>query len=436
MHDAEPEPGLLQLPADVLKRILSSLPVQDRIGSCGLVCQQLRRATAAATNALVVQSKAKTYAYLEQYGHFLTSLKVKEWGKAPAPPFPCHNLRHLDLQDGVLRLMPVRSSLTALTKLGLTNMSFGSTRDVEVLSSNMTSLQELSIVEEPLVRHDPLATSTLRVLPPFARLTCLELKAPPVTDSYLQHLNSLTALQSLSIAARPDIRWDFALLAAGGNSRHVLSPGVTPAAFKGVTSLQQLTSLELDIRAVDETMCPFFASLTALRSLQLPELEELHPIVLTVLTQLHEFSLGGLGPDLEDSDAFELLSLLPGLQQLRVLKFSSLKLFEESLVPAAAFSALTASSNLQQLVLDCADLVDGAWAHVFPSNRQLPQLTELCIEAHSEIGEETSWYTPFSKDELLGFAKCCPGMRGCTLHGVSLTLAPHLTALQQLAALT
>lgn len=190
MHAAEPR--LLQLPADVLKGILVSLSVQDRIGSCGSVCQQLRHAAAAATHALAVQSKAKACAYLEQHGHFLTRLEVQEWGEAQVPPFPCHNLRHLDLKDGVLRLMPGRSSLTALTHLGLTNMSFGSTWDVDVLRSNMTSLLELSIVVGLFACHDPLATSTLHVLPPFTRLTRLELNAPHVIDPYLQHLGSLT----------------------------------------------------------------------------------------------------------------------------------------------------------------------------------------------------------------------------------------------------
>lgn len=53
-----------------------------------------------------------------------------------------------------------------------------------------------------------------------------------------------------------------------------------------------------------------------------------------------------------------------------------MKLFEDSPVPAAAFSALTASSNLQQLVLHHTDLVDDAWAHVFevmqPRQVQVP----------------------------------------------------------------
>lgn len=50
--------------------------------------------------------------------------------------------------------------------------------------------------------------------------------------------------------------------------------------------------------------------------------------------------------------------------------------------------------------------------------------------------ERTSCYTPFSPDEFQGVVKCCPGLRSCTLSGVSTALVPQLTALQQLASLT
>lgn len=133
-------------------------------------------------------------------------------------------------------------------------------------------------------RPDPLATLTLHVLPPFTRLTRLELNAPQVIDPYLQHLGSLTALLSLSIRSHADYRWDVV-----SKSSRLLSPGVTPAAVSGVTGLQQLTSLELNISSVDDTMCPFFTSLTALRSLHLPWLHHLDLCVLTALMQLHVF---------------------------------------------------------------------------------------------------------------------------------------------------
>lgn len=139
---------------------------------------------------------------------------------------------------------------------------------------------------------------------------------------------------------------------------------------------------------------------------------------------------------MDDVDGFELLELLPELQQLRVLKFDSVYVFGDSQPPAAAFSALTASSNLQQLVLDHTGLVDSAWAHVLPSNRQFPQLTELRVEAFIELGDPSALgYTPFSPDGFLRFVKCCPGMRSCTLlHGFSAVAVPQLTALQQLPA--
>jgi hypothetical protein len=45
----------------------------------------------------------------------------------------------------------------------------------------------------------------------------------------------------------------------------------------------------------------------------------------------------------------------------------------------AAYSSLTASSNLQSLTIEGANMPDGVWQHVFGAARQLPQLKSLVL---------------------------------------------------------
>lgn len=80
----------------------------------------------------------------------------------------------------------------------------------------------------------------------------------------------------------------------------------------------------------------------------------------------------------EDETGAELLALLPQLQQLTHLGLVDTRgLFS---CPAAAFSALTCSSSLQELVLHGVQHSTGQlWQHVFPPKVQLTRLQKLCI---------------------------------------------------------
>jgi hypothetical protein len=48
--------------------------------------------------------------------------------------------------------------------------------------------------------------------------------------------------------------------------------------------------------------------------------------------------------------------------------------------PQAAYAAMTASSRLQHLNISECALPAGAWQHMFPAGRQLPQLQEFNIK--------------------------------------------------------
>jgi hypothetical protein len=72
----------------------------------------------------------------------------------------------------------------------------------------------------------------------------------------------------------------------------------------------------------------------------------------------------------------QLLSHLQPLQQLTHLSFTDVTWAsaEHTNPPAAAYSALTASSKLQHLSMYGCTMLQGLWQHVFPTGRQLPHL--------------------------------------------------------------
>lgn len=76
----------------------------------------------------------------------------------------------------------------------------------------------------------------------------------------------------------------------------------------------------------------------------------------------------------------QLLSHLQHMQQLTYLSLDrSLKSDDEVNPPAAAYSALTASSKLAHLDICGCNVPAGAWQHIFPTGRQLPHLHTLYL---------------------------------------------------------
>jgi hypothetical protein len=73
-----------------------------------------------------------------------------------------------------------------------------------------------------------------------------------------------------------------------------------------------------------------------------------------------------------------LLSYLQEMQQLTSLTMGQ-SLSRPDAAPAAAYAALAASSNLRQLDIRHSALPAGAWEHMFPAGRPLPQLQGLIV---------------------------------------------------------
>lgn len=188
-------------------------------------------------------------------------------------------------------------------------------------------------------------------------LTHLELRGG-LSEGSLQHISRLTLLDSLAI--------DFE-----GSS-------TTPAALIGLDKLQQLTFLALtdtDISISSDTV-PGLSKLTGLQALWLFNCRSISPSLLAPLTKLQHLDLDGTAPAGGVRGVTALLSVLPRLQHLTHLDLcdclaSTMMAGEDSTaaaaaaqVPAAAFSALTASSCLAFLDIQGADLPQEAWQHL------------------------------------------------------------------------
>jgi len=69
------------LPVDIWQRVLQYVPLQQRLGSCALVCSKLHAAAVAATDSIDTSSFKHVdhdsfLAYLQHHGSQLTSIKV------------------------------------------------------------------------------------------------------------------------------------------------------------------------------------------------------------------------------------------------------------------------------------------------------------------------------------------------------------------------
>jgi hypothetical protein len=80
-------------------------------------------------------------------------------------------------------------------------------------------------------------------------------------------------------------------------------------------------------------------------------------------------------------------------------------------VPAAAYSALTASSRLQHLRISNCTLPAAVWQHIFPPGRQLPHLRELDMSA------DEHYSTPKAAPDDARLVSCCPGLQSINWQG-------------------
>ena len=135
----------------------------------------------------------------------------------------------------------------------------------------------------------------------------------------------------------------------------------------------------------------------------------LEPCILNGLALLQHLVLGACEIVGRSEGLQEFLSLLQRMQQLTYL---DLGVTLCALAPAAAYSALTASSKLQHLGLYMCTLPAGVGQYMFPPSRQLPQLQALFI---SDVRVPDG---PAVAPDGSSLVSCCPGLQLLSMDGL------------------
>jgi len=425
------DPSLL--PSAVMMRILQNVPLGQRLRSCALVSRHWAAAAAAATTRIDPKGtgimhnsdREQLPKWLSRRGSFVTSLVLKAGGggkKLHALPYP--QLRDLDLTGHIVRLTPTAKvkrfgllhDATKLTCLRLYSCSVAGVDPAAASpgpgpTSTLAALTDLQHLE--LHFHKPHGGISSSMLSSLLNLTFLSLSdahGQLQDGAALQHLCCLTRLQCLHLSY------------------------LTAAALAALTALQdltRLTSLQLTHAAfaISPDTIPSITVLTGLQRLQLSFCHHgVAPALLMGLTQLQEVDLwkahllgGATGMQV-------LLSWLPKLQHLTRLCFGGF-LFHGPAPEAAAeataaaalpgspaaYSAITAGRQLQELTLCCDNIPAAAWAHIFTTERQLPLLSSLSILENKT--RQAIWPDvpkPTSQD-LRRITRCCSNLQSLQL---------------------
>jgi hypothetical protein len=178
-------------------------------------------------------------------------------------------------------------------------------------------------------------------------------------------------------------------------------------ALQPLQSLTRLVALRLSLTHTAAIHHSMVTGMHHLSRLHLAVYAEPKPGALATLTQLQHLSLALVGNLVRTATwATQLLSELPHLQQLTHLGLRKSIDVIDSNVPAAAFTALTASSKLQHLDISWCRLPAGVWQHVFPAGRQLPHLQALNVSWVIETSGR-----PATAPEGTRLVSCCSGLR-------------------------
>jgi len=426
----DPDLQLLDMPASLLVMIMQHVPLQQRLGVCTRVCHAFHTAAVAATDSISImkmssQAQCNNLSeWLQLHGGGVTCLDIQDGRGLSLACWPCPVLRTLNLHK--LAVQPgFFSACTSLTRLLLNHPYLHSRKHASSSAAGSNPLAQLSVLcslqhlDLGAVRPSGpgLLESAVQCEVPgwlvsqLVQLTCLKLRDNLVqSDAALQHLSALSALQHLELSLQ-------------GGSRQ--KP--TAAALTGLQQLPQLTALKLTgvPWAINLQSVPAFTVLTALLVLQLGGTTWVDHAVLAAINGLQQLDLS-CKPRWAAGGSAAMLAAISQQQGLVRLKFGH---HCYRFIGAASCSALTASSHLQHLELESADLPEGAWQQMFPPTRCLPELSHLVLWA-----DDGPTHRPLSEADMQAMVTCCPGL-------VNLALGPKLlissaTPLQQLTGLS
>jgi hypothetical protein len=403
---------------------MQHVPLEDRLTCCCLVNRKLHTAAVAATDSLVLflavnagwQERQYKYAswedvppeqrtviksfqhadsflqWLLPYGQHITSLSIMGFPR-PLRQLPCHNLLELNLEECSVQLGPaadgssgVIQGCTKLTCLQLSCNTIDAPAGAVLGSlSNLVHLQHLSVLPKVEMVDHCVGGLSSATLPRLHRLTRISVHSLSVEN--LLQLGGLTNLQVLQMSAPGDI---------------FVGPSSVPG-FALPASLNELvlgSPVEAGILSVVPT-----------------ELQELY-----IDCELR-------GPAEGPGSLLHGIASLDHLTRLVVNSPHGLNWPP----PGPAYSALTASSNLQALYMYNTRPPAGVWPYVFPAARILPHLTVLRCFDFAHVGEPdppSAW----GAGDLQHLISCCPNLY--VISGIDLQHGQHVCELQELTALT
>lgn len=401
---------LLQLPEPCLLAVLRYCADEPRsLFSAARAHSRLRQAAAVAMDSISTavtcnQQLGSVMKYLHKHTAHVKELQLEAMPDArlQLQHIPAGlQLETLDVKGMQLQLAPGRSSRGVLqadmplTQLRLAGcMLLDGAAGLPAALPLLTSLQHL-LVTDPCTssghgqRHNRAPPFPAQVLQQLQQLTALELSGVKVDRNALQALALLTCLRKLRLLP--------------ANSISITTPLL--AGMRHLTALQ-LGTTNLSVAELEPAA---LAGLTQLQHLDLAHCE------------LHEASPG------EAAGQQALLSQLQQLTQLTHLRLYDV-LMQCVEVPAAAFSALTASSRLQHFDV-AADSQESIWECILPAGRQLPHLKWLS-------GDFVDADANPQPEDIARVAACCPAVQELHTHGAfAAELLSPLTCLRGLSKL-
>jgi hypothetical protein len=216
-----------------------------------------------------------------------------------------------------------------------------------------------------------------------------------------------------------------------GNLRLKL-PGVDTPYLQPLQALTVLREVHIDLDSTSRAFRIGTGMLSAshLKCLCLEGNVALEAGVLADKTELQHLSLGLKNLPGGAARVAQLLSELQHLHQLTYLDLQGSMRATADNPPAAAFSALTASSKLQYLDISKCTLPAGVWQHILPrAGRQLEHLQELEI---SGVWLPTGDFAAAPDGSRL--VSCCPGLQSLCMQCLQ-SRAEQLAPLQDLSGL-
>jgi len=378
------------LPLDLWKQVLAHTSQADR-ARCSLVSRAFQAAAVAALETVEVSFRDQAsvdslQAWLHNHGQYVKDLQVSSWLEhATLALLACQHLQELDLAqiEVVLPMGPNSPSshgrdhpwgLTALTNLHLLNCTVaGGLVGLSVL----TALKELKVINT-VGRSQPCFPGS--VFQHYRLLTRLELAAVSFTE--LHFVSCLVNLQQL-IGYTNSIP----------NITRGLLPGGLPASLR----VLELWPIVLD------------------------------PVVLLGLTNLQELRLVGSSNDFElaGGSAVPLLDAIAAMQRLEELQLSNIRC-DWPPPSSAAYSSLTASSNLTRLWLEGCRLPAAASERMFPPAGTLYEFIMF-------DDDNVSIIVPWQWADVDRLVMHCPALRSV---GLGLESSDDLALLTRLSALT